>query len=384
MRLSERLEGVAESATLRLFAQAARLRARGVDVVSLLEGESDLPAPAAVVEAARRSLARGETRYSQSSGLPELRRAIARKLRRENAVRAAPEDILVTHGAKQAIFETLQALCSPGDEVVIAAPCWATFPHAARLAGARPVLALSPGLDLDVDAVGRALTRRSRVVVINTPNNPTGAVYSRAALRALAALADRRGLFVLSDEAYEKLVYDSGRHVSFASVSPAARRRAVTVQTFSKSFSMTGFRVGYLAASGELGRGLARIHSHMTGNVAVFAQRAALAALALPESHGSRLRAVYEKRRDLACALAAPLFPFETPAGGFFLFADARPRLGRRWRDDAALAEALLSEARVAAVPGSACGRDGFLRLSFSGSEAAIREGFKRLAAFLA
>lgn len=383
MRLSDRLSGVAESATLRLFAQAALLRARGVDVVSLLEGESDLPAPPAVVEAARRSLSRGETRYSQSAGLPELRQAIARKLGRENGVRVAPEEVLVTHGAKQAIFETLQALCSPGDEVVIPAPCWATFPHAARLAGARPVFAAAPGRDLDVDAVGRALTRRTRGVVINTPNNPTGAVYSREALRALAALAEKRGLFVLSDEAYEKLVFDGGRHVSFASVSPAARRRAITVQTFSKSFSMTGFRVGYLAAAGDAGRGLSRIHSHVTGNVAVFVQRAALAALALPAAHGERLRAAYEKRRDLACALAAPLFAFEPPAGGFFLFVDARPYLGRRFRDDEALAEALLEKARVAAVPGSACGVDGFLRLSFSGGEAAIREGFSRLAALL-
>ncbi len=353
--------------------------------MSLLEGESDMPAPAAVVAAAKRSLAAGETRYSQSAGLPELRAAIARKLARENGLRVAPEQVLVTHGAKQAIYESLQVLCDPGDEVVIPAPCWATFPHAVRLAGAEPVFALSMEQTLDVDAIGRALTRRARGIVINTPNNPTGAVYGRDELRALAAIAKKRDLFILADEAYEKLVFDGGKHVSPASVSPDAARRTITIQTFSKSWSMTGFRAGYLAAAPAIAAAIARVHSHVTGNVAVFVQRAALAALALAldPAHDERLRAAYEKRRDLACALAAPLFTFREPSGGFFIFADARRHLGRRFKDSATLADALLARARVAAVPGSTCGVEGYLRLSFSGSEAAIREGFERIRLFL-
>lgn len=298
-------------------------------------------------------------------------------------MRVAPEQVLVTHGAKQSIFETLQALCDPGDEVVIPAPCWATFPHAVRLAGAEPVFALSMEQGLDVDALGRALTRRARGVVVNTPNNPTGAVYSRAELKELAALAKKRDLFILADEAYEKLVFDGREHVSPASVSRDAARRTITVQTFSKSWSMTGFRAGYLAASPEVAAAIARVHSHVTGNVAVFVQRAALAALALGPAHDERLRAAYEKRRDLACALAAPLFKFREPSGGFFIFADARRYLAGRFKSSSALADALLAKARVAAVPGSACGVEGYLRLSFSGSEASIREGFARLARFL-
>jgi aspartate aminotransferase len=252
-----------------------------------------------------------------------------------------------------------------------------------RLAGAEPVYALSMEQGLDVDAVGRAITRRTRGVVINTPNNPTGAVYSREQLKDLAALAKKRDLFILSDEAYEKLVFDGGRHVSLASVSPEAAKRTITVQTFSKSWSMTGFRAGYLAAAPDVSAAIARVHSHVTGNVAVFVQRAALAALALGPAHDERLRATYEKRRDLACALAAPLFTFREPSGGFFVFVDARRYLGRRFKDSASFADALLSQARVAAVPGSACGVEGYLRLSFSGSEAAVREGFARLARFL-
>lgn len=378
MKVSSRARAVAESRTLRLSSEAARLRGEGVNVISLLEGEPDLPVPAAVLRATREALSAGRTRYSASSGLPELKAAICRKLKAENGVTAAPENVLVTNGAKQAVYEVLQALCEPGDEVLIPSPCWVTFPEAVKLAGAVPVL-VPTGADhqLDLEALERAATPKTKAIILNTPNNPTGAVYPEAALRAVVAFAERRNLTVIADEAYEALAYDGARHVSVASLDEAAR--TVTIQTFSKSFAMTGFRVGYLAGPADLVEAVGRIHGHVTGNVCTFAQYGALAALGLGDAHRSSWRDAHQMRRDVAFELGAKLFICAKPQGGLFLFADARRHLGARFADSEALAAHLLKAAKVAVVPGSAFGREGFLRLSFSAPEAALREAFARL-----
>lgn len=380
MRLSKRSEVVAESATLRLSVAAARLRTEGREVLSLLEGEPDLPVPPAVREATRRALARGETRYCDAAGLLALRTAIARKLKARNAITVAPEDVVVTNGAKQAIYETLQAICGPGDEVLIPSPYWVTFPESVRLAGAKPVFVPTRAHQLDLGAVARAVSTRTRAIIINSPNNPTGAVYPASVLRGLARLAAKRDFIIVSDEAYEDFVYDGARPVSVASFAP---KRTVTVQTFSKSFSMTGFRVGYLAAPPEIARAVRRIHGHVTGNVCTFAQHGALAALSLGRGELERRRAVFQKRRDLVYALASRSFDCAKPRGGLFVFADARRLLGKRFKDDAALAAHLLHKAGVSVVPGSACGMEGFLRLSFSSPEPILRKAFVRIEAAL-
>lgn len=380
MRVSSRARSVAESLTLKLSSEAARLRAEGVDVVSLLEGEPDLPAPKAAVEAAAAALREGRTRYSASAGLPELRAAISRKLRNENGVEVPPSGVVVTNGAKQAVYEALQALCDPGDEVLIPAPCWVTFPEAVKLAGGVPVLVpCRADHQLDLDALERAAGPRTRAIVLNTPNNPTGAVYPEEALRAVVALAARRGLAIVSDEAYEALVYDGARHSSVASLGAEAAALTVTIQTLSKSFAMTGFRVGWLAGPAPLAEAVARVHGHVTGNACTFAQHGALAALSLGEAHRGPWRAAHQARRDAAYALGSRLFECVRPQGGLFLFADARRHLGARFPDSAALAAHLLEKARVAVVPGSAFGREGFLRLSFSAPEAVLREACARM-----
>ncbi|MBI3552119.1 MAG: pyridoxal phosphate-dependent aminotransferase [Elusimicrobia bacterium] len=383
MRLSRRAAGAAESATLRLSAELARRRRAGADIVNLLEGEADLPVPEKVKAAASRALAAGRTRYCPSSGLPELRAAIAAKLRHDNGVRASADGVLVTNGAKQAIYTALQTLCDPGDEVIVPSPYWVTFPEAVRLAGAKPVFVPAPGHDLDVDALGRALTSRTKAIILNTPNNPTGAVYSAVVLKDVAELARRRDLFIVADEAYEALVYDGREHVSVASISADAARRTVTVQTFSKTYSMTGLRVGYLAGEPDFVRAAARLHGHMTGNVCTVVQHAAAAALRLGPAYRARLRAVFERRRDLAYAAAGRVFDCLKPRGGFSVFADARRHLGGRFKDSAALSDHLLRRAHVAVVPGSACGMEGRLRISFSHSEKDIKEGFRRIEAAL-
>lgn len=381
MRLSSRAEAASESATLRLSAAAARLRAGGREVLSLLEGEPDLPAPSKVREATRRALARGLTRYSDAAGLPELRVLISRKLRARNGIAAAPDDILVTNGAKQALYDALQTICGPGDEVLIPSPYWVSFPESVRLAGAKPVFVATRAHQLDVDAVARAVTPRTRAIIINSPNNPTGAVYPAAALRALARLAARRGFLIVSDEAYEDFVYDAAAHVSVAALGAAGR--TITIQTFSKSYSMTGFRVGFLHAPAEIVRAARRLHGHITGNVCTFAQHGAIAALGLGRGELERRRAVFQKRRDLAYALASRRFDCVKPRGGLFVFADARRHLGGRIKDTEALAENLLHKAGVSVVPGSACGMEGFLRFSFTSPEPVLREAFSRIEAAL-
>lgn len=381
MRLSSRAEAASESATLRLSADAARLRAGGREVLSLLEGEPDLPAPSKVREATRRALARGLTRYSDAAGLPELRALISRKLRARNGIAAAPDDILVTNGAKQALYDALQTTCGPGDEVLIPSPYWVSFPESVRLAGAKPVFVATCAHQLDVDAVARAVTPRTRAIIINSPNNPTGAVYPATALRALARLAAKRDFLIVSDEAYEDFVYDGASHASVAAL--GAAKRTITLQTFSKSYSMTGFRVGFLAAPPEIARAARRLHGHITGNVCTFAQHGAIAALGLGRGELERRRAVFQKRRDLAYALASRRFDCVRPRGGLFVFADARRHLGSRFKDSAALAAHLLEKAGVSIVPGSACGMEGFLRFSFTSPEPALREAFARIEAAL-
>lgn len=380
MRSSSRARAVAESATLRLFADAARLRAGGADIIGFLEGEPDLPVPDAVLRATEDALRKGRTRYSASTGLDELKAAIVRKLRGDNGIAVAAENILVANGAKQAIYEALQTLCDPGDEVLIPSPCWVTFPEAVKLAGATPVLVdTGASHQLDVAALDAAATARTRAIILNTPNNPTGAVYSETSLRALLALAVRRDLTVVSDEAYEGLVYDGARHVSFAALGAEALARTVTIQTLSKSFAMTGFRVGCLAAPADFVKAASRIHSHLTGNVCTFAQLGAVAALELGSAHRDAWRAAHQKRRDVAFELGSRLFECVKPQGGLFLFADARRRLGGKLADSETLARHLLEKAGVAVVPGSAFGREGFLRLSFSSPENVLREGYARL-----
>jgi aspartate aminotransferase len=370
---------VAESATLRLSQELAHLRAAGKDVVNLLEGEADLPTPEKIKAATALALRRDQTRYSSATGLPDLKTAIAAKLKRVNGIPASSENILVSNGAKQAVYEALQALCDPGDEVIVPAPYWVTFPEAVRLAGAKPVFVPPSGHQLDLDKIGRAVTRRTKAIIINTPNNPTGAVYPKEALTELAALARRRDFMIIADEAYEDLVYDGRKHLSIASLSRDAAKRTVTVQTFSKTYSMTGFRVGYLAADAQFVKAVARVHGHVTGNVCTFAQHGAAAALKLGRSHTERLRAVFTKRRDLAYQSAARLFDCVKPRGGFFVFPYAGRVLGKRFKGSVDLAEFLLKKAGVAVVPGAACGMEGHLRISFSTSEANIREGFRRM-----
>ena len=379
MRLSNRALSIAESETLRLASELAGLRRSGQDVVSFLEGEPDLPVPEPIQQATIQALLSGQTRYSNSSGLPELKALIVKKLEDQNKIKVADENMLIANGAKQALYDALQALCDQGDEVIICKPYWVTFPEAARLAGATPVFVETLDHQLDLGKIAAAITHKTKAIILNSPNNPTGAVYSKAALKEVATLAVKHDFFIISDEAYEHLVYDGLRHESIAALGNQAAKKTITIQTFSKSFSMTGFRVGYLAAHAEIVRAISRLHGHVTGNVCTFAQHGAIAALALDQNYFEERRAIFQKRRDLAFALALRSFDCAKPQGAFYLFADVRRYLGRQFEDSAQLAAHLLRKGRVAVVPGAACGMEGYLRISFSTSEENICKGFERI-----
>jgi aspartate aminotransferase len=380
MKFSNRALAVSESETLRLSNLATRLRQEGRDIISFLEGEPDLPTPESVIEATIAALRAGYTRYSSSTGLAELKSVIVEKLRRDNNIAVTVDNILVANGAKQVIYEVLQALCGPGDEVIVPQPCWVTFPEAVKLAGAQPIAVnVSHDHQLDLDALQKAITSKTKAIIINTPNNPTGAVYGEDSLHRLVDLAQQHDLVIIADEAYEALIFDGQRHISIASLSAQAAARTVTIQTCSKSFSMTGFRIGYMAAPPEITRAVARIHSHVTGNACTFSQYGAISALKLGPEHRQKWCAAHELRRDVAFTLARALFDCVKPEGGLFLFADVRRHLGARFKNSATLAHHFLESAGVATVPGEAFGREGYLRLSFSASENVLRDGYARI-----
>ncbi|HVP39047.1 MAG TPA: pyridoxal phosphate-dependent aminotransferase [Candidatus Saccharimonadales bacterium] len=390
--LSERARSTPPSPTLAIDDAARQLKARGVDVLSLGAGQPDFDTPADIQEAGIGAIRKGETRYTAVAGIPDLRAAVAAKLERENGIRVSPAQVMAAAGVKPALYHALLALVGPGDEVVIPTPCWPSYPEMVRLAGGVPVEApLSPesGFAFSEARVRQAVGPRTRVLLLNSPNNPTGAVASREALLALGQLAVEKDLWVITDEIYEKLVYGKAEHVSLAALSPEFARRTVTLNGFSKAFAMTGWRIGYAAGPAEVIEAMTALQSQTSGNCNSIAQRAAAFALsaAHPDSVGT-MQAAFAARREIVLAEVAGwrharLFP---PAGAFYAFVDlsayaaALPGGG----GSVALAKHLLDSARVAVVPGAAFLEDRYQRLSYACSEPELRAALGRIRAALA
>jgi len=394
MRLSTRARTLKPSPTLAIDAKAKELARAGVDVVNLGAGEPDFDTPKAVVEAAHAAALAGKTKYTATPGIAELRAAIAKRVGETHGLSVEPGQIVVANGAKQAIYDALQAVVDPGDEVLLLAPYWVSYPDMVAMAGGAPVVVQvdAATLEPDVAALERACTPKTRGVIVNSPNNPTGAVYSRARLERLVAFARERDLWILSDEIYERLVYGGAEHVSPARVGGEGLARTMIASGFSKSYSMTGWRLGYLVASKEVAAAAAMIQGHVTSSVNTPAQWAALAALT---GDDAPIRAMVEefdaRRRFLVTAfrgIFAPRAAVLEPRGAFYLMQDVRPFLGRRFRDakldtDVAMAEALLEHARVACVPGTAFASPGWLRFSYATSRAQLEIAVERLRAFV-
>ncbi len=390
MRLATRVGAIAPSPTVAMDARAKEMRRQGVDVVAFGVGEPDFDTPEHVKEAGIAAIRAGFTKYTPVQGIPELREAIAAKLRRDNGLEYPPEQILVSSGAKESLYHAVMALCDAGDEVLIPAPYWVTYPEQVRLAGGVPVIVETTGEDgfkVTPDHLRRALSPRTRLLLLNSPSNPTGAVYSPEELANLADFCREHDLAVVSDEIYEKLVYE-GRHASIAAL-PGMQERTVVVNGVSKSHAMTGWRIGYAAGPASVIKGMAALQSHSTTHPAACAQKAAVAALAGPEEPVTAMREEFARRRELMLDLLGRLTGVRVarPAGAFYVFPDVRAWLGRSFRgrpveDDVALAELILTEARVALVPGTAFGAPGHLRLSYATSRERIEEGLRRLRAF--
>ncbi|MCJ8500489.1 pyridoxal phosphate-dependent aminotransferase [Desulfatitalea alkaliphila] len=370
---AQRIAQVSESHTTRIFTRAQQMRARGRDIISLAVGEPDFDTPAPILHATARALADGRTRYGPVAGEPGLRERLAAGFEGFSADR-----ILVTNGAKQALFSLFQVLCDSGDEVILPRPCWVSFTEQIQLAGARPVLVdTDAGFQLDPDRIAKAVTPRTRAILINSPNNPTGAVYGADALAAVAAIAAEQRVWLIADEAYHVFTYGDRPHVPVLGLSPAPDG-VITVRSFSKQFNMTGFRIGYVAAAPSVIQALTRLQSHTTGNVCTFAQYGALAALEMDPALIDRRRVALRRRRDLALGLARALFTCAGAQGAFYIFADVSAHL-RAGQSSADLALRLLDAAGVAVVPGEAFHGPGHIRISYGCDSATLGRAFARI-----
>ncbi len=369
---AKRIQAVGESKTTQVFSKARQLHQEGKQIISLAVGEPDFETPAPVIAATRQALADQQTRYGAVSGLEPLRSRLA-----EAFASYGQQNILVTNGAKQALFSIFQLLCNSGDEIIIPQPCWVSFTEQIKLAGGRPVPVGTIDHQLDPHAIRSALTPRTKAILVNSPNNPTGAVYSMDSLVAVAQMAEERNIYVISDEAYHAFVYDGRRHVPMLDAM-ANPRQVITVRSFSKHYNMTGFRLGYVAAHAEVIEALAKLQSHLCGNVCTFAQNGALAALEMDQTIVDRRRAELQRRRDLAFAYAAEMFDCVKPQGAFYLFADVSRQL-RKGETSAELAMRLLHEAGVAVVPGEAFGGPGHIRISFGAAESELHAAFEKI-----
>ena len=392
--LADRLKTLAPSSTLAVQAKAKALRARGVDVISFGAGEPDFDTPERIKEAAVAALRRGQTKYTEVGGIPELRAAVCAKLKRDNGLDYDPAEVLVSCGAKHTLFNIVTALVNPGDEVLVPSPFWVSYPEQVRLLGGTPVTVDTregSGFDLDPERLRAAVTPRTKLVVLNSPNNPTGAVFSRPALTAVARLAVERGLWLVSDECYESLTFE-GRHVSVASLDPEVKARTLVVNTCSKAYAMTGWRIGYAAGPREVVRAMTDVQSQVTSNPSSIAQWAAVEALAGPQDEVAKMAGEFDRRRHLIVGglNALPGVSCVMPRGAFYAFANVSGLFGRAWTHEGRtvalkgsldVAAFLLEEARVAVVPGLDFGSDAHVRLSYATSEAAIREGLARMGA---
>ncbi len=387
MRISARARAIQPSLTLAVSQRAAELKASGVDVIGLGAGEPDFDTPEHIKAAAREALVRGATKYTNVAGTPELRAAVAAELSRIHGAKLAVENILVSCGAKHSLFNLLMALCDPGDEVLIPSPCWVSYPELAAMAGAKPVILEThpdEGYRIDERKLAALVSHRTRAILYCSPSNPTGALYDAATLETLARVVRERGgpdTFIITDDIYRRLVY-RGEWVSIGRVAPELAPQIIYVDGVSKTYAMTGWRIGYCAAPRELVSAMAALQGQSTTNAAAVSQAAALAALTGPEEPIEAMRREFDARRQLMveCLRAIPGVQVFEPAGAFYAFPDLRAFLRGSIRDDVALATALLDRARIAIVPGSGFLAPGFARLSYATSRKNIEEGLARMA----
>ena len=389
-RIAARIAAINESATLKVDAKAKALKAEGRDIISYAAGEPNFPTPPNIVEAAQRALADPKSyRYTPAAGLPELREAIAAKTARDSGLEVDASQVIVTNGGKQAVYQAFQTILDPGDDVLVPTPYWTTYPEAIGLTGAHQVdvfAGADQGYLVTVDQLEAARTERTKALLMVSPSNPTGAVYPPERVREIAEWAEAAGLWVVSDEIYQNLVYDGERTVSVTEAVPALADRTILVNGVAKTYAMTGWRVGWMVGPKDAIKAASNLQSHLTSNVNNVAQRGAIEALTGPQDAVAEMLTAFDRRRRTIVAELSrvPGFSVPTPKGAFYVYADVSGVLGREIggatpATSLELADLLLEQAEVAAVPGEAFGPSGYLRFSYALGDEALLEGVQRI-----
>ncbi|MEX0271373.1 pyridoxal phosphate-dependent aminotransferase [Leptolyngbyaceae cyanobacterium UHCC 1019] len=384
MRLAARVGQVNPSLTLAIDSKAKAMKAEGADVCNFSVGEPDFPTPAHIRQAATDALEAGKTRYGAVAGEMKLRQAIAQKLQTENGLCYGAENVIVTNGGKHSLYNLMMATIQPGDEVIIPAPYWLSYPEMVTLAGGTPVIVQTDettGFKITPEQLQQAITPNTRLFVLNSPSNPTGMVYSPDEVRALAKVVLEHDLYVVSDEIYEKLLYDGAEHLSIGAVSPEAFERTIISSGFAKAYAMTGWRIGFLAAPVELIRACSLVQGHSTSNVCTFAQYGAIAALEGSQDFIQDMLKAFSQRRKLMLSYLneMPGITCVEPNGAFYLL----PNIKRTGMKSIEFCETLLEEQQAVMVPGVAFGSDGYVRISYATDTDTIKKGMERLDKFV-
>lgn len=391
MTISERVKNINPSQTLAITAQALKMKREGKKVISFAAGEPDFDTPGNIREEAISAIREGFSHYTASSGIIELKEAVVEKLKKDNRVEYKPSEIIISTGAKQCLFNTILTICDPGDEVLLPTPCWVSYTEQIKFAGAVPIFINTyqeEDFKLSASQVEEKITSRTKLLILNSPNNPTGAVYEPEELKRIAQLLTKYNIYCICDEIYEKLIYDNAKHLSIASLSDEIKEKIITINGVSKSYAMTGWRIGYAAGPEEIIKGMSKIQGHSTSNPNSIAQKASVEALNGKQDAIEEMRKAFDERRKYMVKRLNEIEGISclTPAGAFYAFPNVSKILergieynGKKISNSFGLSNFILKEAEVALIPGSAFEAEGYLRLSYAASLEDIKEGSDRL-----
>lgn len=391
MTISERAKNINPSQTLAIAAQALKMKREGKKVVSFAAGEPDFDTPENIKEEAISAINQGFTKYTASSGIIELKEAIIEKLKKDNRVEYVPSEIIVSNGAKQCLFNTILTLCNPGDEVLLPIPCWVSYTEQIKFAQAVPIFINTyqeEAFKLSVAQVEAKISPKTKLLILNSPNNPTGAVYNEEELKKIAQLLLKHNLYCICDEIYEKLIYDEAKHLTIASLSNEVKDRTILINGVSKSYAMTGWRIGYAAGPEEIISGMSKIQGHSTSNPNSIAQKASVEALLGRQDTIEKMRKAFDERRKYMVKRLNEIEGFSclNPTGAFYAFPNVNGVLkrgieykGKKIENSFDLSDFILKEAEVALIPGSAFEAEGYLRLSYATFMEDIKEGLYRI-----
>lgn len=383
MKLSKRIQNISPSLTLSITSKAKEMKKQGKDIILFGAGEPDFDTMTNIKEAAKKAMDEGFTKYTATSGIIELKEAIVKKLYQDNHLKYTPSQILVSNGAKQALFNIIFALIDPDDEVIIPIPYWVSYVEMVKMAQGKPVFLKTNNFKINPNDLEKIITPKTKMLILNSPNNPTGVVYDEKELKSIAKVCVKHNLIVLSDEIYEKLTFGK-KHVSIASFNKEIYLRTIVINGVSKTYAMTGWRVGYAAGPEEVIKAATKIQDHITSNVNSIAQKGALAALLGPQDHIPKMVSEYKRRRDFMLDYLNRIDGVYTsrPDATFYVFVNVSKLYHKNINNSLKFCEKLLDEAYVAAIPGSAFGDDRFIRLSFATSMDHIKRGLDRFAKF--